>query len=468
MNPLTHILHLEDDALDAELIRATLESAGIVCQITRVQNRDEFTQALQQGEYDIILADYRLPVYDGVSALRLAQELRPEVPFIFVSGTLGEDAAVDGLIQGATDYVLKQRLSRLVPAVERALRETENRRERQRAEETVHLQSTALEAAANGIVITDRQGTILWVNPAFARLTGYTVEETIGQNPRILKSNSQDPVFYQNLWSTILSGQIWHSDEVINRRKDGTLYMEEMTITPVQQMSGEISHFIAIKQDVTDRKRAEEALQESESRYRLLAENASDIIFTMGLDLRFTYISPSVTRIRGYTIEEAMAQTIDQMLTPASLERTLQVFTEELAIEASASKQLWRTRTLELEEICKDGSTLWTETTLAPLRDSASQAVGAIGITRDITERKRTQEALRESETKFRAVFESSVDAIGVSKVGVHTFVNLVYLALFGYADSAELIGNPILDLIAPDRRAQIQANVGRRSKDVL
>jgi len=146
-----------------------------------------------------------------------------------------------------------------------------------------------------------------------------------------------------------------------------------------------------LTEEIAERKRTEEALRESEGRYRLLAENATDIIFTMGLDLRFTYISPSVTRILGYTIEEAMANTLDQVLMPASLERTIQVFTEELAIEASKSKQLWRPRTLELEQICKDGSTIWTETTLAPLRDSESQAVGVIGITRDITERKRAE-----------------------------------------------------------------------------
>ncbi len=138
MNNLIQILHLEDDAMDAELIRAALESAGIVCQINRVQSRDDFTQALQQGDYDLILADYRLPTYDGVSALRLVQELRPDLPFIFVSGTLGEDAAIDGFTQGATDYVLKHRLARLASAVERARREADNQRLRQQAEAALH------------------------------------------------------------------------------------------------------------------------------------------------------------------------------------------------------------------------------------------------------------------------------------------------------------------------------------------
>ena len=122
--------------------------------------------------------------------------------------------------------------------------------ERGRAEESLRLQSTALESAANAIVITNREGTILWVNPAFTSLTGYTAEEAIGQNPRVLKSGKHDASFYKNLWDTVLSGQVWRS-EIINLRKDGRLYTEEMTITPVRDERGEISHFIAIKQNIT-------------------------------------------------------------------------------------------------------------------------------------------------------------------------------------------------------------------------
>lgn len=137
MSQSIRILHLEDDPADVELVAAMLESAGLVCQIARVQSAAEFREALQRGGYEVILADYRLPTFDGMSALRLAQELAGDVPFIFVSGTMGEDAAIEGLREGATDYVLKQKLSRLGPAVQRALHEAENRRERRRAEEAL-------------------------------------------------------------------------------------------------------------------------------------------------------------------------------------------------------------------------------------------------------------------------------------------------------------------------------------------
>ncbi|MEQ2006851.1 MAG: PAS domain S-box protein [Limisphaerales bacterium] len=125
--------------------------------------------------------------------------------------------------------------------------------ERKQAEARLHLQSAALAAAANEVVITDREGIIQWVNPAFTKTTGYTLEEAVGQNPRILKSGEHDNAFYQNLWATILHGEVWHG-EIVNRRKDGSLYTEDTVITPVKDEHGETTHFVAIKQDITEKK----------------------------------------------------------------------------------------------------------------------------------------------------------------------------------------------------------------------
>ncbi len=128
--------------------------------------------------------------------------------------------------------------------------------ERKQAGEQLRLQAAALASAANAMLITDHTGTIIWVNPAFTTLTGYTPEEAIGQTPSLLKSGKHDSSFYQHLWGTILSGRVW-SGETTNRRKDGSLYTEEQSITPVRNARGDIAHFIAIKQDVTERRRLE-------------------------------------------------------------------------------------------------------------------------------------------------------------------------------------------------------------------
>jgi PAS domain S-box-containing protein len=140
----------------------------------------------------------------------------------------------------------------------------ENITERKRAETWLRLANAALEAAANGIVICDREGRIVWVNPAFTRLTGYTREESLDQTMRLLKSGKHDPSFYQNLWETILAGRVWQG-ETINRRKDGSLYTEEQTIAPVRDERGTITHFISIKQDVSARKQADEELRRAKS-----------------------------------------------------------------------------------------------------------------------------------------------------------------------------------------------------------
>ncbi|MGQ9834270.1 MAG: sensor domain-containing diguanylate cyclase [Candidatus Villigracilaceae bacterium] len=133
--------------------------------------------------------------------------------------------------------------------------------ERKQAEETRRLQSAALNAAANAIIITDREGVIQWVNPAWSELTGYSAEEAVGQNPRILKSGVQDEAYYKKLWDTILAGEVWRG-ELVNKRKDGSLYSEEQTITPVRDALGEITHFVAIKQDITQRKQMEVRLKQ--------------------------------------------------------------------------------------------------------------------------------------------------------------------------------------------------------------
>ena len=135
--------------------------------------------------------------------------------------------------------------------------------ERKQAEESLMLQNAALQSAANAIVITDRVGKIILVNQAFTQLTGYSQEEVIGKTPNILKSGSHPVTFFQNLWKTIISGKVWKG-EIENRRKDGSLYTEEMTITPVRQAQGEISHFIAIKQDITDRKKLQQEILQSQ------------------------------------------------------------------------------------------------------------------------------------------------------------------------------------------------------------
>lgn len=222
--------------------------------------------------------------------------------------------------------------------------------ERKQVEERLRLQSTALNAAANAIVITDRAGAIQWINPAWAKLTGYSAEEILGQNPRILKSGVQDEAFYRELWRSILAGQLWHS-EITNRRKDGSLYTEDEMITPVLDASGQITHFIAIKQDITARKEAEEALRQSEEQLRQAQKMEAIGMLAGGVAHDFNNL---LTAIIGYsdivlaTLGESNPLRPDVSEIKLAGERAAWLTRQLLAF---SRKQILQPRVLDLNEV---------------------------------------------------------------------------------------------------------------------
>ena len=178
------ILHLEDDPRDSELVESLLVDEGIPCYLTRVSTRDQFRSAIDQESFDLILADYALPSFDGFSALAIASSQLPSVPFILLSGTAGEEVAAESVKGGATDYVLKDRPSRLVPSIRRALREAEERRERQRAEESLRESEERLRTVIQHMpvlmVAFDQQGSIVAWNQECEKVTGYRADEMVG------------------------------------------------------------------------------------------------------------------------------------------------------------------------------------------------------------------------------------------------------------------------------------------------
>jgi diguanylate cyclase (GGDEF)-like protein/PAS domain S-box-containing protein len=203
--------------------------------------------------------------------------------------------------------------------------------------------------------------------------------------------------------------------------------------------------------DITERKRMEEALRESEERYRLLAENASDLIWAMDMNLRYTYMSPSITRMRGYTVEEIVGSSVTDTMTPDSVEAVGKAFVEEMAMERMAKKDLLRERTLEAEIYCKDGSTIWTEIKAAFLRDSGGRPVGITGVTRDITERKQMEDALAAKTKEYIDTTNLTGDVIvKVAEDGRVTLLNDAACDFFG-RPREELLGAKYADHVHPD-----------------
>lgn len=254
------VLIIEDSPFDAELLIRRLRSEGFNPETQVVQTEKDYLATLDET-IDLILSDWVLPQFSGLRALVLMRERSLDTPFIIVSGTISEEAAVQAMRLGAYDYLLKDRVQRLGKAILNALGQKALRDEWRETQKLLHLQASALKAAANAIVITNVAGEVEWINPAFTNLTGYSPEEALGKNlSDLLKSGAQDHTFYKQMWQTILAGEVWRG-EIINRRKDGAFYTEAMTITPIRDSEGRVGQFIAIKEDITQQRLTEQILE---------------------------------------------------------------------------------------------------------------------------------------------------------------------------------------------------------------
>src|ERR1700739_3066880 len=255
MRPL-QILSLEDDPQDAELIQALLEPEDFDFVLTRASTRADFVDALDRGQFDLILADYTLPSFDGLSALKMALERCPDLPFIFVSGTLGEETAIEALKIGATDYVLKTRLSRLVPSGQRAFRAARERADRARAEETLREQADLLNLTHDAIFVRDLDGVITYWNRGAEALYGWTAEQAKGKLAReLLKTVSSVP--RDRIMAELLSSGRWEG-ELGRTRKDGTQVVVSSRWSLQRDARGAPVAALETDNDITERKRAEE------------------------------------------------------------------------------------------------------------------------------------------------------------------------------------------------------------------
>jgi PAS domain S-box-containing protein len=297
------ILLLEDDPGDAELIQELLEIEHCVCEVTRVETRDEFLATLEQGGVDLILADYTLPSFDGLSALKLAMNTFPDVPFIFVSGTLGEEVATEALKIGATDYILKTRLSRLVPSVQRALREAKERTERKRAEEALR-RSEAYLAEAQRLSQT---GSWAW-NPASGDIRYWSQEcyrvlgfDPVGTPPRF-------ETFFQHLHPDDQAASRERFEKAIREKAD--FEFEYRIVHPekgvrnihvvghaVVDRSGDLVEFVGTLIDVTERKLAEQEL-------RQLVDFVPQLIVVFDSDGKVIYANRVAREYTGLTLQE--------------------------------------------------------------------------------------------------------------------------------------------------------------------
>ncbi|HMA66062.1 MAG: response regulator, partial [Fibrobacterota bacterium] len=271
------VLHLEDDPVDAELVSATLESEGLSCDIVCVDNKEEFITKLSSGHFDVILSDFSLPQFDGLTALRIVRELNPEIPFILLSGMLGEEVATDSIKAGATDYVLKQRITRLAPSVKRALRETEERLQRRRAEDALNESEEKYRNLVDnldiGVTLISPDMKIVTCNQQVRKW--FPVIDSNNRQGITTEYNVFCPEHYQqpcDACPVALAMKDGRKHECVRVLKiDDTEKSFRFIATPVKDSKGKIPGIIEIMEDVTEkinnekeRKELEERLQQAQ------------------------------------------------------------------------------------------------------------------------------------------------------------------------------------------------------------
>lgn len=321
-------------------------------------------------------------------------------------------------------------------------------------EEEQLLLAAAFYGAANAVLITDHVGRITWVNAAFTMLTGYSSEEAIGKTPRILKSGQHDAAFYCDFWQTISSGQTWRG-EFVNRRKDGSLYYDEHTVTPVRDLEGKITHYVAFQHDVTTRKRTEAALSKSEQKYRRLFETSRDALTTVfPPDWRFVTANAAAVELFGAKDEKEFTSHGPWEVSPERQpDGELSVVKSQRMIATAVEKGShffdWTHQ--------KIGGAAFPATVLLTRVELDGQ-VGLQATIRDITAQKRAEAALRESEGRFRQLANSLPQLVWTCQPdGTCDFLSEQWLAYTGLPAAPQL-GSGWLEQLHPDDRAPTMA----------
>jgi PAS domain S-box-containing protein len=408
------ILLIEDDSGARAGIAAVLRRKGFRVLESGV-GPDGVAQA-RLHQPNLVLSDVNLPEMNGFEVLK-ALRMRPEtsgIPVILMTGETHRADARTSMDRGADDYLPKpfsmpQMLATIQARLDRQddiqrAQDEQQQAERELTAGQLRLLTTALESAANGVIIADCSGKIIWVNHAFSRLTGYAAEEAVGQNMRGLKSGRQAPEFYSDLWTRVSCGEVWHG-ELVSRRKDGSVYDEEITITPVCDQKGKAQNFIAIQQDVTGRKQSERALANERDLLQALMDNSPDCIYFKDAQCRFTRINKAHANLLGLKSPDEAVGKCDADFFP--LRDSRQKLVDEQCLLATGKP------ILGLVEKCDVGGRCgWMSSTKVPVYGNNGDIIGLVGISRDVTVGKQAEEDLLRKTAMLEAQMHSSIDGI--------------------------------------------------------
>lgn len=403
MNSKIKILHLEDNDLDAELLQSQLEIEGIPCEITRVFHKAEFIKVIEEKQFDLILSDNTLPDFDGIDALRYAKKIQPDTPFIFLSGTLGEDVAIEAMRWGATDYVLKQKIEKFGVTVKRVIEESRRKKELEDAnrkireneerlkiaQEVAHLGTWELNVATKEAYWSDEQ----------YKIFGYKPNEVPAGYLLFLNAVHPDDklMISQEMERMVKGIDKGFERELRIIRPDGTLRIIQSIGKVYTDKIGHPGKIVGTVMDITEQRYAEEAIRRNEERLRVSLSTVNIAVFHQNEKLKYTWMyQPQL----DYKPEEVIGKTDFELLPLEAAEEVTKI-----------KRHVLETKQKERAEVAINwkGQTFYFDLVIEPLLDSNGKTIGITGASLDITERKKMLNALTESEEKFRSLFENAV-----------------------------------------------------------
>jgi PAS domain S-box-containing protein len=465
------VLLVEDSENDAMLLLRELRRGGYQPHAQRVCTPEDMQEALRAAEakgepFQVVISDYYMPRFRAPDALRQLRELGYDLPFIVVSGKIGEDAAVRIMKAGANDYLTKENMSRLCPAIEREVREAEVRREREKALDLSEdrfrrlVEQIPAVTYAQEPIDSDTPKAITYMSPQYEAMFGYPPETEILDEEawlRMLHPDDRERVLAEEL-RTDETGEPFRI-EYRQVARDGRVVWVRDEATLIRDEYGNSLYWLGVQYDITEQKRAEEEFRRSEERFRATFEQAAVGIVQVGLDGEWLRFNDKFCDIVGYDREELVTVSVFQLVSPEDFERDFDRGVRMLAGEL-------RDYTEEKLIVGKGGRRVWINLTVSLVHDEADEPRYFIAVAEEIgkrkeaeEERQRTQEQLKQSEERFKVLAQEVVEGIVLSENGKIIDANRSVTEMFGYS-LEELIGKEAIELTPPEYREMVRQRI--------